>query len=155
MSDYDDLVAALSPVSEALTKLGIRHYVGGSVASTFHGASRSTLDVDLVADISDRHVSEFLKCFEKDFYVSEVAVRDAIRRRSCFNLIHFPTSFKIDVFVSRQRPFDITAMNRARLNNSATTTFSGFTSRLLKTPSSANWSGTERPMKRPKGSGTM
>lgn len=109
MSDFDDLVAALSPVSAALTKLGIRHYVGGSVASSFHGASRSTMDVDIVADMTDSAVSEFLKCFDKDFYVSEAA----IRRKSCFNLIHLPTSFKVDVFVSRQRPFDVSAMNRA------------------------------------------
>lgn len=113
MSDFDDLVAALSPVSAALTKLGIRHYVGGSVASSFHGASRSTMDVDIVADMTDSAVSEFLKCFDKDFYVSEAAIRDAIRRKSCFNLIHLPTSFKVDVFVSRQRPFDASAMNRA------------------------------------------
>lgn len=117
MSDFDDLVAALSPVSAALTKLGIRHYVGGSVASSFHGASRSTMDVDLVADMTDAHVSEFLKCFGKDFYLSEAAIRDAIRRKSCFNLIHLPTSFKVDVFVSRQRPFDATAMNRAKIEH--------------------------------------
>ena len=115
VSDYDDLVAALSPVSAALTKLGIRHYVGGSVASSFHGATRSTMDVDLVADISEGNVPEFLKCFDKDFYISEAAVRDAIRRKSCFNLVHLPTSFKVDVFVSRQRPFDVTAMNRATM----------------------------------------
>lgn len=117
MSDYDDLVAALSPVSAALTKLGIRHYVGGSVASSFHGASRSTMDVDLIADMTDMHVSEFLKCFDQDFYLSEAAIRDAIRRKSCFNLIHLPTSFKVDVFVSRQRPFDVSAMNRAKMEH--------------------------------------
>jgi hypothetical protein len=113
VSDYDDLVAALSPVSAAITKLGIRHYVGGSVASSFHGVSRSTMHVDIVADMTDSAVSEFLKCFDRDFYVSEAAIRDAIRRKSCFNLIHLPTSFKVDVFVSRQRPFDVSAMNRA------------------------------------------
>ena len=117
MSEYDDLVAALSPVSVALTELGIRHYVGGSVASSFHGASRSTMDVDIVADMTDASVSEFLKCFDKDFYVSEAAIRDAIRRKSCFNLIHLPTSFKVDVFVSRQRPFDVAAMNRATIEH--------------------------------------
>jgi hypothetical protein len=111
VSEYDDLVAALSPVSAALAKLGIRHYVGGSVASSFHGASRSTMDVDLVANMIDSQVSEFLKCFDKSFYISE----DAIRRKSCFNLIHLPTSFKVDVFVSRQRPFDVAAMNRATM----------------------------------------
>jgi hypothetical protein len=113
VSDFDDLVAALSPVSAALNKLGIRHYVGGSVASSFHGASRSTMDVDVVAEMTDSAVSGFLQCFGADFYVSEAAIRDAIRRKSCFNLIHLPTSFKVDVFVSRQRPFDVTAMNRA------------------------------------------
>ena len=117
MSDYDDLVAALKPVSAALTKLGIRHYVGGSVASSFHGASRSTMDVDIVADMTDSAVSEFLKCFDRDFYVSEAAIRDAIRRKSCFNLIHLPTSFKVDVFVSRQRPFDVSAMSRATVEH--------------------------------------
>lgn len=117
MSDYDDLVSALSPVSAALTRLGIRHYVGGSVASSFHGASRSTMDVDLVADMTDSQVSEFVKCFDQDFYLSEAAIRDAIRRKSCFNLIHLPTSFKVDVFVSRHRPFDITAMNRATVEH--------------------------------------
>lgn len=115
MSDFDELVAALSPVSAALTKLGIRHYVGGSVASSFHGATRSTMDVDIVADITDSAVSAFLTCFDDDYYVSEAAIRDAIRRKSCFNLIHLPTSFKVDVFVSRQRPFDVTAMNRATM----------------------------------------
>lgn len=116
-SSYDDLVAALSPVSAALTRLGIRHYVGGSGASSFHGASRSTMDVDRVADMTDSHVSDFLKSFNRDLYVSEAAVREAMRRTSCFNLIHLPTSFKVDVFVSRQRPFDITAMKRATKEN--------------------------------------
>lgn len=115
MSDYDDLVSALSPVTAALNKLGIRHYIGGSVASSFHGASRSTMDVDLVAEMTELQVLEFLESFDKDYYLSESAVRDAIRRKSCFNLIHLPTSFKVDVFVSRRRPFDISAMNRATL----------------------------------------
>ncbi len=117
VSDYNDLVAALAPVSAALSKLGIRHYVGGSVASSFHGATRSTMDVDLVADMAEKHVPEFLKCFDEDFYVSDAAVRDAIQRKSCFNLIHLPTSFKVDVFISRQRSFDVNAMNRAAMEN--------------------------------------
>lgn len=115
MSDYDDLIAALSPVSAALKRLGIRHYVCGSVASSFHGASRSTMDVDLVADMAEAHVNEFLKGFDQDYYVSDAAVRQAIQRKSCFNLIHLSTSFKVDVFISRQRPFDVTAMDRATM----------------------------------------
>ena len=113
VNDSDDLVAALAPVSNAFQKLGIRYYVGGSVASSFHGASRSTMDVDVVAEMTEINVAEFLQSFSDEFYVSESAIRDAIRRSSCFNLIHLPTSFKVDVFVSRRRPFDVSVMNRA------------------------------------------
>jgi hypothetical protein len=115
VSDYDALVAALSPVSTALNRLGIRHYVGVSVASSFHGAVRSTMNVDVVADMTEAHPLDFLRCFGEDFYVSDAAVREAIRRKSCFNLIHLPTSFKVDVFITRQRPFDASAMNRATM----------------------------------------
>ncbi|MDA1051002.1 MAG: hypothetical protein O3C40_11055 [Planctomycetota bacterium] len=53
MSETDDLVDALTPVIAALRALEVSHYVGGSVASSFHGATRSTMDVDLVGDLTE------------------------------------------------------------------------------------------------------
>ena len=115
MTESDDLIDALAPVVAAFRKLGVRHYVGGSIASSFHGAARSTMDVDLVAELHEEQVSAFVRCFGDDFYLSETAIRDAVRRKECFNLIHLPSSFKIDIFVSRERPFDKDSMNRATL----------------------------------------
>ncbi len=115
MNDSDDLLDALKPVVTAFQRLQVPHYVGGSIASSFHGATRSTMDVDLVAELSEDQVAAFVASFGHDFYISEPAVRDAVRRRSCFNLIHLPSSFKIDIFVSRRRPFDEDAMRRASL----------------------------------------
>lgn len=115
MSDSDGLIDALIPVVTALQRLGIPHYVCGSIASSFHGAARSTMDVDLVAELSSEKISDFVSCFGEEFYLSEAAVQDAVRRRSCFNLIHLPSSFKVDIFVSRERPFDQESMRRARL----------------------------------------
>lgn len=117
MSEHDSLIAALIPVSTALNRLEIRFFVSGSVASSFHGASRSTMDVDLVAEMTEDIVPEFLSDFGNDYYVSESAVREAIDRKGCFNLIHLPTSFKVDIFISRQRPFDLSVMRRATLAN--------------------------------------
>lgn len=114
LSPNDDLVTALREVVRALDLLGVRYFIGGSVASSYHGAVRSTMDVDLVSEISETHVSKFLSEIGTDYYASEPAIKDAIRRRSCFNLIHLPTSFKVDVFVSRQRPFDLQAAARAK-----------------------------------------
>lgn len=114
MSDFDDLLSALEPVVAALRRLGVRHYIGGSVASTLHGAIRSTMDVDLVCGLTELQVDSFITDCGDDFYVSRTAARDAVRRRACFNLIHLPTSYKIDVFVNRGRQFDEAALARAQ-----------------------------------------
>jgi len=41
-------------------------------------------------------------------------VRDGIARGASFNVIHLETMLKVDVFVSKDRPFDRRAMDRAR-----------------------------------------
>jgi hypothetical protein len=115
VTESDDLLDALMPVVKALQALKIRHYVGGSIASSFHGATRSTMDVDLVAELDEASVSKFVGCFGDDFYLSKAAIQEAVKRQSCFNLIHLPSSFKVDIFVSRRRPFDVESMNRSTL----------------------------------------
>lgn len=114
LTESDDLIDALAPVVEALRQLRIRHYVVGSIASSFHGASRSTMDVDLVTELGEEDIFEFVNCFGDEFYLSEAAIRDAVKHRSRFNLIHLPSSFKVDIFVSRERPFDLESMQRAK-----------------------------------------
>ena len=113
VSDPNEMVAALKPVAEALSLLRIPHYVGGSVASSYHGAVRSTMDIDIVCQMREEQVGPFVSQFNDTFYVSELAIRQAVRGRSCFNLIHFETSFKVDIFISRERPFDQICMDRA------------------------------------------
>jgi hypothetical protein len=39
-------------------------------------------------------------------------IYEAIRRQSCFNLIHLSTMYKVDVFVAKDRPFDRSALSR-------------------------------------------
>ena len=112
MSENPGLLEALKPVANAFQAMDIKFYIGGSVASSFHGASRSTMDVDLVADIKPKDVDHFVSQLQTEYYVSKSAINDAIARLSCFNLIHLPSSFKVDVFVLKDRPFDINAMNR-------------------------------------------
>ena len=113
MMDTDDLVTALAPVVATFYRLGVRYFVGGSVASSFHGAIRSTMDVDVVSELPVTLAEAFATSFSTDYYLSEEAIRHAIQRKSCFNLIHLPTAYKVDVFVSRGRLFDERAMDRA------------------------------------------
>lgn len=115
LNKQDDVVSALRPVTEALDRLEIRYYVGGSVASAFHGAMRSTMDVDIVADIDDQDVTPLLTELGDAYYANEAAMRKAVRNKSSFNLIHLATSFKVDVFAHRGRAFDVSALSRAAL----------------------------------------
>ncbi len=108
-----DLVETLAAVARVLDSLGIRFFVGGSIASSARGLARASLDVDLVADLQIEQVSALVEGFRPDYYVSEEAIRDAIAHRSSFNLVHLGTMMKVDVFVSRGRPWDAEALARA------------------------------------------
>jgi len=110
----DDLLAAVTPVVEELERLGVRYYVGGSAASSNYGIARATLDVDLVADLSQQHVVALVEGLKADYYVDARMISDAILRQSCFNVIHMPTSFKVDVFVVKNRRYDRVALQRIR-----------------------------------------
>jgi len=99
MDRHDDLAAALTPLIDVLERLGVAWYVGGSVASTVHGRFRATNDVDVIAELREEHAGQLRAALEADHYIDEESIRDAVRRRSSFNLVHFGTGLKIDVFI--------------------------------------------------------
>lgn len=93
--------------------LEIRYVVGGSLASSVYGIPRATQDVDLVADIELRHVEAIANALEGEFYVDAAMIRDALRSRSSFNVIHLETMFKADVFLFRGDAWSTEEMARA------------------------------------------
>jgi hypothetical protein len=93
-------------VIDMLDALNIRYLIGGSFASAIHGVARMTADVDLIVDLNMDRVDSLARGLQSEFYVDEEAIRDAVRRRESFNLIHLSTMFKVDVFVHKHRPFD-------------------------------------------------
>ncbi|MDY0165926.1 MAG: hypothetical protein RBS80_05235 [Thermoguttaceae bacterium] len=114
MINPPDLIEAVTPVVRLLESFEIPYYVGGSVASCVYGFPRSTLDVDLVADLAMRHVEPLVEALRDQYYVDGSMIRDAIRRRACFNVIYLPTHFKVDVFVLGNRAYDRTTIQRRR-----------------------------------------
>jgi len=109
-----DLVAALRPVAAAFDALGVRYYLGGSVASSAHGVARASLDADVIAELEPSHIEPLAATLAGAYYTPIDQMRTATRERRSFNLIHLATMFKIDVFVSKGRPFDRSAAERAR-----------------------------------------
>ena len=65
-------------VTSALEKLGVSYAVGGSLSSSLHGVMRSTLDVDILADLRFEHVQPLVTSLSKEFYADDEMMRDAI-----------------------------------------------------------------------------
>jgi hypothetical protein len=76
--------------------------------------ARSTLDVDLVADIEPNQVPVLKRELANEYYIDEDMILDAIVRKYSFNLVHFKTMVKIDVFIRKGEPFDNEMFSRRR-----------------------------------------
>jgi hypothetical protein len=109
-----DLVAALRPLADAFDALGVGYYIGGSVASSAHGIARASLDADVVAALEPEHIDPLTARLAPAYYIPTDRLRAAVAARSSCNFIHLATMFKIDVFVSKGRPFDREAAARAQ-----------------------------------------
>lgn len=99
-------------VTDVLERMGISYAVGGSMSSSVHGIMRSTMDVDIVADLQLQHIPAFVAALSNEFYADDEMMRDAIEHHSSFNLIHLETAYKVDVFIPKQRVFDQLQLQR-------------------------------------------
>jgi hypothetical protein len=99
-------------VVDALEGLGIPYLIGGSLASALHGVVRATLDAAVLADMHPQHAEPFTRALGEAFYVDADMIRQAIRQRTSFNVIHLETMFKVDVFIPKDRPFDQVQLGR-------------------------------------------
>ena len=94
-------------VARIFDSLGIRYVLGGSLASTTFGEPRTTLDVDLAADIDIERANALIDRLSVDFIVDAEWVRDEIRRRGSFQAVHRASMVRIDIFVPEWKGFDL------------------------------------------------
>lgn len=102
-------------VTRVLDALGLDHTIGGSIAASFAGEPRSTVDIDVVVACVEREVAALVAALAKDFYVDEDAVRRAVRNRTSVNLIDNATMLKVDLFVAGGTPLDAEQLQRRLL----------------------------------------
>lgn len=111
-SDAIDPLGIAARVCAVLESHGLSYSIGGSVASSFGGEPRSTIDIDIVASISEASVDGLTAALEGEFYVDARAVARAVRARSSVNIIHRATSLKVDLFVAGGTAMDAELLRR-------------------------------------------
>jgi len=114
LNDPVDSVSVALAVTAALDALGIAHTIGGSLASSFAGEPRSTIDVDVVAVIEEQHVAALVDALASEFYIDDASLQRAVRNRTSTNLVHNATNLKVDLFIAGGTPLDLQQIARRR-----------------------------------------
>ena len=107
----------LKDFSSRLEKLDIEYMLTGSMALAHYAVPRTTADIDIVVEISREDIAGFIKEFEEDYYISDNRVRDAVARKTMFNVLNQQTVIKIDCVVRKDSKFQKEVFaNRRRVN---------------------------------------
>ncbi len=101
--------------SELFESLGVKHFVGGSTASSYYGESRSTHDVDIAVALRPEHVAALLRRAAGEFFVEPEFVGEAVRHSRMFTMVHRQAFVKVDVYVRPLEGFFESEIRRARL----------------------------------------
>ena len=102
----------------ALERTGLPYCITGSVASGVYGESRQTKDIDLVVLLPTADIAKLQAAFpESEYYLPpvEVLILETRRdQRGMFNVIHFESQFKADIFVAARDPLHRWALRHRR-----------------------------------------
>lgn len=107
-----DVVDVALAVAEALERVGVPYFLGGSLASSLQGEPRATNDIDVVVELAEEQVVPLAAALGPDFDVDVEALRRAARERRSWNVIHAPSLIKIDLFVAGESAFDRSELSR-------------------------------------------
>ena len=96
----------LKEVAERLEKAAIPYMITGSIAANFYTVPCMTRDIDIVVALLERDLDDrFIPLFEKDYYLEPETVREAVKHKGMFNLIHNEYIIKIDFVVRKDTPY--------------------------------------------------
>jgi hypothetical protein len=101
-------------VAQALERVGVPYFLGGSLASSFQGEARATNDLDFVVDLRSHQVADLAEALGEDFDVDAEALQDAIHHRRSWNIFYLPLAFRIDLFILGTSPFDRSEFSRRK-----------------------------------------
>ena len=109
-----DELETLKTVAQRLESAHISYMLTGSVAMSFYAMPRMTRDIDIVIELKREDIARLYDVFKSDFYVDEEMIREALRDRGMFNVIHNGSGVKVDFVVRKLEIFRKTEFERRR-----------------------------------------
>jgi len=102
-------------LTDILDELKIGYAIGGSIASSIYGTPRFTQDADITVQPFLPVAERLYEMLKDSFYISKEAMYQAINSHGSFNVIHFETAFKIDIFTANSE-FEKLLLTRSKKN---------------------------------------
>lgn len=95
----NDLIDVTLVVTAALDNCRIPYSIGGSLASSFSGEPRASVDADILVEMRAEQIEPLLASLGDEFYADPDSLRRAIVSGSSTNLVHRPSGIKVDLFL--------------------------------------------------------
>ena len=82
----------------------ISYMLSGSVAMSLYTQPRFTRDYNFVVNLKPEHINGLLKNFKEGYYVNDESVKEAIIKKSMFNIIDHKSGYKADFVILNDEP---------------------------------------------------
>lgn len=73
---------------------------------------RATRDIDIVVELQEKHLIKFIEAIKNNFYYHEPTIREEIKLRGMFNIIHLESSYKVDFIICSSHSYEILKFER-------------------------------------------
>jgi len=96
----------LIKIAKIFQDLKIPYAITGGFAISIWGKPRSTADIDVICELTFQNIPPLAKALlsiDKNVYLSQEAMRDALERKGEFNFIHPQTGLKVDFWVRNSK----------------------------------------------------
>lgn len=107
-----DELEVLKIVIGRLESSGIQYMITGSIAANFYATPRMTRDIDIVIKVGEEDIEKLFTLFSGDFYIDREMIKEAIRNRGMFNIIHNEGIVKVDFIIRKDDEYRRTEFNR-------------------------------------------
>ncbi len=107
----------LISIASFLNKNKIPYMLTGAWSVIYYARPRASHDIDLIVELGKRDLSRTEKAFKKlspEFLIQTDSIKEAILKKDMFNIIHLPTTLKLDFWLLKDDLFDKTRFARRK-----------------------------------------
>lgn len=100
------MIDLLDFVVQILNNLKVQYMLSGSLAFNLYAVPRATRDIDLIVELQEKNVTQFIEAIKGKFYFHEPSIREEIKRTGMFNIIHLESGYKVDFIIRSDHSFE-------------------------------------------------